>query len=104
MKEIVLYEPPSCCGADPSQEMIEVASQLNLLGKMGVIVKRYGLSQNLGAFARQEDVRRLLFEKGTDVLPIIIVDGVIRFTGRYPTKQEFAAWIKEIEKEGTPGD
>lgn len=103
MQEIAVYDPPMCCstgvcGAAPDPELAQVANSLNLLAKKGVVVKRYNLSQNPGAFVQHEEVRQLLNDKGIATLPIIIVDGKMKLTGRYPTASEWGAWISGIEQ------
>jgi len=104
MQEIAVYDPPMCCptgvcGAAPSPELAQVANNLNLLAKQGVVVKRYNLSQSPGAFAQQAEVMQLLKDKGTDALPIVMVDGQLMFTGRYPTELEWNAWISGIKEQ-----
>ena len=104
MQEIAVYDPPMCCptgvcGAAPSPELAQVANNLNLLAKKGTMVKRYNLSQSPGAFAQQAEVMQLLKDKGTDALPIVMVDGQLMFTGRYPTELEWNAWISGIKEQ-----
>jgi len=102
MKEIAVYDPPMCCstgvcGATPNPELVQVAAGLNKLEKHGVAVNRYNLSQQVGAFAQRNEVRKLLAEKGTVILPIVIIDGAVHLIGRYPTAAEFQTWFTEIE-------
>lgn len=102
MKAIAVYDPPMCCstgvcGTNPDPELVRVANGLNLLAKKGITVNRYNLSQNPGAFAQQDEVRKLLAEKGTGALPIVMIDGQVRITGRYPSKAEFERWMAETE-------
>ncbi len=102
MQEIAVYDPPMCCstgvcGAAPDPELAQVANNLNLLAKKGIMVKRYNLSQNPGAFAQHAEVRQLLNDKGTGSLPIVIIDGQLMLTGRYPTESEWSAWISDIK-------
>lgn len=64
MQEIVVYDPPMCCstgvcGAAPDHELAQVANNLNLLAKKGIMVKRYNLSQSPGAFAQHAEVMQL---------------------------------------------
>jgi hypothetical protein len=104
MQEITVYDPPMCCstgvcGAAPDPELAQVANNLNLLAKKGTMVKRYNLSQSPGAFAQQAEVMQLLKDKGTDALPIVMVDGQLMFTGRYPTELEWNAWISGIKEQ-----
>jgi hypothetical protein len=103
MQEIAVYDPPMCCptgvcGAAPDPELAQVANNLNLLAKQGVVVKRYNLSQNPGAFVQHAEVRQLLKDKETGALPIVIIDGQLKLTGRYPTTSEWSAWISGIKE------
>ena len=98
MREIAVYDPPMCCstgvcGAAPDPGLARVANNLNLLAKKGIMVKRYNLSQSPGAFAQHMEVRQLLNDNGTGALPIVIIDGQLKLTGRYPTAAEWGAWI-----------
>ncbi len=103
MQEIAVYDPPMCCstgvcGTAPDPGLAQVANSLNLLAKKGVVVKRYNLSQNPGAFAQHMEVRQLLNDNGTGALPIVIIDGQFMFTGRYPTASEWSAWISDLKQ------
>jgi hypothetical protein len=103
MQEIAVYDPPMCCstgvcGAAPDPELAQVANNLNLLAKKGITVQRYNLSQNPDAFAQHAEVMQLLKDKGTEALPIVIIDGQLMFTGRYPAESEWNAWISDIKE------
>jgi len=98
VKKIEVYDPAMCCssglcGPAPNKELTRVAADLKRLAKRGVEVRRYGLSQEPAAFLSQEDVKRLLLEKGQDILPLTVVDGQVRLTERYPTTVEFETWL-----------
>ncbi|MCL4515823.1 MAG: arsenite efflux transporter metallochaperone ArsD [Firmicutes bacterium] len=103
MKSVAIYDPAMCCstgvcGPSPSQELARVATDLQRLIQSKVEVKRYNLSQQPGAFMRQDEVRKLLTEKGPNILPIVVADGKVRVVGRYPTTAEFEAWLVEVER------
>jgi AhpD family alkylhydroperoxidase len=53
---------------------------------------RYNLSQEPKAFAEDSMVRELLHERGDGVLPVVRVDGELRSSGRYPTRDELDVW------------
>ena len=104
MREIAVYDPPMCCstgvcGAAPDPGLARVANGLNLLAKKGIMVKRYNLSQSPDAFAQHAEVMQLLKDKGTDALPIVIIDGQLMFNGRYPTELEWSSWISGIKEQ-----
>lgn len=104
MRNILVYDPPMCCstgvcGPNPSQELVQWASDLRRMAKYGIEVKRYNLSQQPGAFVQQGEVQKLLAERGPDILPVILVDGRVRLMGRYPTAAELEAWLKENDEE-----
>ncbi|MDA8334006.1 MAG: arsenite efflux transporter metallochaperone ArsD [Peptococcaceae bacterium] len=98
MKDIVVYDPPMCCstgvcGPAPDPELLRVAAALERLRGQGVGVARYNLARDTKAFLEQEEVQGLLREKGPEVLPVIVVDGRVRLTGRYPESAELEAWL-----------
>ncbi len=96
MKTIEVYDPPMCCstgvcGTSVNPELVRVASDLDKLGKSGVAVKRYNLSQQPEAFVINPLVQDQLTDKGVDALPIVLVDGELLVSGRYPTTEELTA-------------
>ena len=44
------------------------------------------------AFAENDLVRGILERSGEEALPVILVDGTLTLTGRYPTRVELARW------------
>jgi len=95
---MTIYDPAMCCptgtcGPSVDLELIRVATVLNNLKKKGIIVERYGLTNNPSAFVTNSDVNNLLKSKGPDALPAVVVDGEIVKTASYPTNEEFAKWL-----------
>ena len=102
--KISVYDPPMCCstgvcGPAPDPELVRVAADLERLAAKGTVVTRYNLARQAQAFLEQDEVRKLLQEKGPEILPVIVVDGRVRLTGRYPAARELAAWSAEAEEE-----
>ena len=52
---------------------------------------RHNLGQEPGAFAGNEVVRTVLQSGGEQALPVILLDGRLRWTGTYPRRDELAA-------------
>ncbi len=97
MTTVEVFDPPMCCSTgvcgpavDPA--LATFAADLQWAGENGAIVTRYNLAQEPGRFAGHDAVRKLLAEVGQDVLPVVVVDGEVRSSGRYPDRAEIAAW------------
>lgn len=93
-----VFDPVLCCATgvcgprvDPA--LLRIASHLRWVEAQGGQVRRYNLGQNPAAFAENELVRRELGEHGDSVLPLVLVDGQVALRGRYPTRDELAAWL-----------
>jgi AhpD family alkylhydroperoxidase len=80
------------CGPSVDPQLVRFAADLDWLKGQGVSVERFNLSQQPGAFAGDEDVRAALETKGNDGLPLVKVDGEVKSTGVYPSRDELAAW------------
>ena len=98
MKTIKVYDPPMCCstgicGTEIDPDQVNFAGMLSQLGGHGIRIERFNQAQQPLAFAQNEGVRVLLERVGTDVLPVIFWDGVVRLTGRYPTQEERMEWF-----------
>ena len=93
------------CGTDIDPDLVSFAAMLAQLGTHGVKVDRYNLAQQPMAFVENTSVKALLELNGAEVLPLILLDGVVYLQGRYPTSAErpvfFRAALGEFEK-GVP--
>lgn len=95
MPAIRIFDPPMCCssgscGPSPDPELARFAADLAWLASQGVTVERVSLSSNPAAFAETPAVREAL-ERGTEVLPLVLVDGRIAVEGAYPSRETLAA-------------
>jgi hypothetical protein len=96
MPLVQVFDPPMCCasgacgpGVDP--ELARFSADLDWLKTQGVVVTRFNLSQQPGAFVEHESVRSALQARGNDVLPLVLVDGRVAVEGAYPSRETLAA-------------
>lgn len=103
---IRVFDPAMCCstgvcgpGVDP--ELARFASDVDWLQKQGVKVERFNLSQQPAAFAETAVVKSAL-ERGTNVLPLVLVDDRIAVEGSYPSRETLAALAGVVVKKLAP--
>jgi hypothetical protein len=94
-----VFDPAMCCstgvcGPDVDTRLVQFAADLDWLKTQDVIVQRHNLSQNPGAFVQNPAVKSALTEKGENALPLILVNGKVAVTGRYPDRVELAGCFK----------
>jgi hypothetical protein len=65
-----------------------------------VVIERHNLSQEPKVFAESDLVRELLAQRGDEALPVVVVDGALRSSGRYPLWGELEAWTREAAGTG----
>ena len=99
MGEIEIFDPAMCCstgvcGPSVNPELIRVAAVVENLKKEGIDITRHNLSSEPQAFVQNTIVNTELNDKGTEILPITIVDGVIVKESGYLTNKEFAECLK----------
>ena len=90
-----VFDPAMCCstgicGPSVDPELARFAADLEWLGKQGVSVERFNLSSQPAAFATTPAVKEAL-GRGTEVLPIIMVDDRVVAEGTYPSRETLAA-------------
>lgn len=99
MKKLALYEPAMCCstgvcGPSVDENLIRITALMQEIKKVeGKMMVRYNLAQNPNAFVRNQAVSQLLQEKGTDCLPITVVDEQIVKSGGYPSTEEIEDYL-----------
>lgn len=97
MTSIQVFDPALCCssgvcGVDVDQQLVTFAADVSWLKEQGVQVERFNLAQQPMAFAENATVKGFLERSGQEGLPLILVDGQIALTGRYPRRAELARW------------
>jgi len=96
---IQVFDPAMCCstgvcGPDVDTKLVQFAADLDWLKTQDVIVQRHNLSQNPAAFVENATVQSALTEKGEAALPVILMNGKVAATGRYPDRADLAGWFK----------
>jgi len=98
MAKVEIFDPALCCptgvcGPSVDPELTRVATAIFLLEKKEYDIKRYNLGADPGKFVESIEVNKVLHEKGSESLPVTVVDGKIVKIGSYPTNEEFAQWF-----------
>lgn len=96
---VQVFDPAMCCstgvcGPDVDPKLVQFAADLDWLKSEGVLVQRHNLSQNPSAFVENKLVNAALNEKGEAALPLVLINGQVAVTGRYPDRRELAGWLK----------
>ena len=110
MKQMEIFEQAMCCptglcGPSIDPELLRLSTVLDTLKGKGIDVGRYNLSNDPLKFVQTKAVTDFLQEHGPEDLPLILVDGAVQFSGRYPTNEEFASLIgfeyRYLERRGS---
>ena len=97
MKTIQIYDKPMCCstgvcGPQVDPVLPRFAADLDALKQAGHVVERYNLAQQPQAFIQNGEIHQLISTKGTDVLPVVMVDGQVMSRGIYPSREMLDLW------------
>jgi AhpD family alkylhydroperoxidase len=97
MVNVHVFDPPMCCstgicGPSVDPQLVRFAADLDWLKSQGVSVERFNLSQQPGAFVADVAVKSVLEAQGEEALPLLKVDGEVKSSGRYPSRDEMAGW------------
>jgi AhpD family alkylhydroperoxidase len=92
-----VFDPAMCCstgvcGPSVDPQLVRFSADLDWLKSQGVSVERFNLSQQPGAFADDAAVKDALEAKGEAGLPLVKVNGEVKSSGKYPSRQELASW------------
>ena len=99
MTAVRVFDPAMCCstgicGPAIEPQLVQFAADLEWLERQGVSVERFNLSQQPGAFADDAAAKRALETNGEAGLPLVKVNGEVKSSGTYPTRDELAAWAR----------
>ena len=97
MSTLQVFDPPMCCatgvcGPTVDPNVVQFAADLDWLATQGVTIRRFNLAQEPMSFAENAAVKALLARSNGAELPAIVVDGAVVASGRYPTRDELAAF------------
>ena len=95
--QLRVFDPAMCCstgicGTSVDSRLVRFATDLGWLRSQGVAVERISLSRQPAAFVEDAAVKAALEAKGEAALPIVEVDGEVKSSGVYPSRDELAAW------------
>ncbi len=97
--QVEIYDRTAGCACRPGEQRGMMALRAVLYGirkEFGdnVTISYFTLDRNKEKFEENEEVKKLLSEKGLEVLPITVVNNKIRKTGENPTLSEMREFIK----------
>ncbi|MEO8682603.1 MAG: arsenite efflux transporter metallochaperone ArsD [Vicinamibacterales bacterium] len=97
MTAVRVFDPAMCCssgvcGPSVDPALARFAADLDWLKAQGVSVERFNLAQQPGAFAEDQAARSVLETTGDAGLPLVKVNGDVKSSGVYPSREELAAW------------
>lgn len=96
MTTLEVFAPSWCPAAylehDDEPEACRFAADVEWLAAHGVQVDRATLSDQPGRFVEHDAVRFLMNVLGPAVLPVVLVDGLMRWHGSYPSREQLAEW------------
>jgi hypothetical protein len=98
VKTIQVFDPALCCstgvcGVEVDQALVSFSADVNWAQGQGAKIERFNLAQQPMAFAENAAVKDALERSGQDALPLIVIDGKVALSGRYPTRDELAQWL-----------
>ena len=96
MTRVDVFDPPMCCssgvcGPKVDERLVAFSAALEWLKAQGVATQRFNPAQQYDAFVRNPTVVATINERGTECLPLILVDGELVSMGGYPDREELAA-------------
>lgn len=103
---IEVYDPAMCCstgvcGSDVDDSLAEFANDVKWLKTQGIEVKRFNLGQEPELFKSNPAVLSRLKSTGSDILPIIFVNGEMVSEGKYPDRQQMMKWVSAVSSNGS---
>ncbi len=97
MKSLKIYDPAMCCatgvcGPDVDTKLVRLAADVAFLKSQGIDVERFNLGQQTDAFLKEPLVIETMGPAAQN-LPIFLVEGEVKASGRYPDRAELASWF-----------
>ena len=97
MKAIQVFDPALCCstgvcGVEVDQGLLSFSADAAWARLNGAQIERFNLAQQPMAFAENKVVKSFLELSGVEALPLVLVDGEVALTGRYPNRTELTHW------------
>ncbi|MFA6970483.1 MAG: arsenite efflux transporter metallochaperone ArsD [Gallionella sp.] len=98
MGKIQIFDPALCCssgvcGTDVDQQLVTFSADAEWAKQQGAQIERFNLAQQPMEFAKNAAVKHFLEDSGLDGLPLVLLDGKVVLSGRYPDRNELTAWL-----------
>jgi len=95
MPKLEVFDPAMCCptgvcGPSVDPALPRFAADLEWLKSKGIDVERHNLAQEVAAFTSNPVVKTVLNSRGTNCLPLLLVEGKIVSEGTCPTCEQLA--------------
>jgi len=105
---IDVYDPALCCstgvcGPELDDGLADFANDVKWMKSQGIVVKRYNLGQEPQVFKSNTVVLSKLKKEGSDILPIIFVNGEMVSEGGYPDRNQLMEWLPKPKSNGLNG-
>lgn len=106
MSKLQIFDPAMCCstgvcGPSVDPALPRFSADLEWLKSKGIGVERYNLAQEVGVFTSNPVVKAALNSRGSECLPLLLLDGIIVFESAYPTREELAR-VTHVKFEAGP--
>lgn len=97
-----IFEPALCCdsgvcGPAPDKSMFDLQHTLNVVKEAGCEVKRYAINKAPAVFVQNKVVSEFIRKKGVDKLPLVLLDGEVILTGKYPGFKDLEQYIPALK-------
>lgn len=97
MTTVHVFDPAMCCstgvcGPSVDPRLARFSADLDWLAGHGIRVERFNLAQQPAAFAADESVKATLERDGEGGLPLVKVNGEVKSSGDYPSREQLAMW------------
>ncbi len=98
MKKLQVFDPALCCssgvcGVDVDPALVAFAADVDWAKQQGAQIERFNLAQQPLEFAGNAQVKIFLESSGQECLPLILLNGEVVLSGRYPKRDELCAWL-----------
>lgn len=95
---IEVFDPAMCCttgvcGPDVNDSLADFANDVKWIKTQGIEVNRFNLGREPEVFKSNPAVLSRLQKGGSEILPIIFVNGVLVSEGGYPVRQQLMEWV-----------
>jgi AhpD family alkylhydroperoxidase len=98
MKKLQVFDPALCCstgvcGVDVDQALVAFSADVEWVKQNGAQIERFNLAQQPMVFAENATVKKFLETSGQEGLPLILLEGEVVLSGRYPARNELTEWL-----------